>query len=302
MPEEATTETATQEAPQQQDAPQQTQESQASSSEELWINPDGSFKEGWIEKLVPEKYWDREPTLSRHKSIGSLAQSLLEKESFIGKLSQNKGNLIEVPRDLPEGATEDQIQAHNEAMAKYRQSLGVPETPDGYDVKPPKEALPEGLEWKDEMVKPFLEIAHRNNIPPKAMREMTQAFIQNQVAERQAMVDAQNKAAAENDARLQDEWRGNFKENMEYVDRALSMLGYDPNDPNAITKALSRVGRQFSEDTAGINGHMVPRIEGPAWARAVQLGADPNLSSETQRYRNGDEDMVRRVHTAAARK
>ncbi len=100
------------------------------------LGEDLSFTPGWQEKL-PEEY---RPTAANFKDLPSLMKSLVEtKRMASGKME----GYIKVPG---EGATTEEV-------AAYRKAQGVPDTPDGYELKKPEGEL--GNFYNEEEVKAF---------------------------------------------------------------------------------------------------------------------------------------------------
>lgn len=93
---------------------------------ENYIGPDGSFKENWQEHLVPAEIRNRNKMLwSGMKSVGDLVHQVNNQDIAISR--QGKG--IFPPGDK---ATDAEVRA-------FHRALGVPETPDGYDLNIPEE-------------------------------------------------------------------------------------------------------------------------------------------------------------------
>lgn len=61
----------------------------------------------------------------------------------------------------------------------------MPESLDGYNIAP--EQLPAGLSWNAETAKPYLEAAHRHNIPPAAMKALVAVQVQQEQARAEAV-------------------------------------------------------------------------------------------------------------------
>ena len=115
-----------------------------------WVNPDGTFGEGWTNNL-PEDSAAYKDTLSKYKSVPDMAKALANANALIGKK-------LGVPNE----------KSSPEEVAAFRRAMGVPESLDEYKLAP--ETLPEGMTWNDDMAKPYAEIAHKHGIPPSAMK------------------------------------------------------------------------------------------------------------------------------------
>ena len=205
-----------------------------------WIKDDGTFVSDWTQHL-PEDVRGEATGMKlgeRVKSVADLARFTVNSQRLIGK----KGIIPPSEKSTPEEVSE------------YRRAMGVPETIEGYNVKPEK--LPETLEWKDEEVKPFLEIAHRNNIPPKAMKELVAAHVAQQTQFAERMNYSQNqllqKKFDDGIKDLQHTWGKNFDTNTKKVQEALMAVGCPLDDsglisPNVV-KAILNLRDMVSDD------------------------------------------------------
>ena len=239
------------------------------------LNPDGSFAEGWLDRL-PENLAEAKPTLQKFKSFNDLASSYVSLQKMLGK----KG--VTVPG---ENATPEEV-------AAFRKALGVPESPEGYQLKP--EQLPEGLTWDDELAKGFAEIAHKHNIPAAAMKELAERFVASEAAKLELMAQAAQAELEQGRAELQKEYGGAFKERIQLATRVANMVGLDPEspglrDPNVV-RALVRIGNLLSEDRIAQLGN------------ALQTGGMSSKDIMTnpqnpyyERYRKGDPEAVQLV-------
>lgn len=172
------------------------------------------------------------------------------------------------PYDLAVGAVNAQklvgrrIAAPNssatpEEVALWRQTVGAPDTIDGY--KPTAEdraKWPQGMEWNDAYAQPFIEIANKYHIPKKAMDELISAHINGEV--QRGGMTAQQQEAQEKQAfdagihELEQEWGRDFDVRMQRVARAVALAGGNPEDPGLFSpgmmKMLSRLTDFISED------------------------------------------------------
>lgn len=137
----------------------------------------GDWPEDWREKMADgdDKLLE---SLKRFSSPKALRDSWLEQRKTISQRTAK-------PK-LPENATEEQIKA-------YRAEVGVPETPDKYDV-----ALGDGHVWGDAdkpLLESFTKAAHDKNIPSEYVKPILQWYdqLQQQQAERRTLADAQFK-------------------------------------------------------------------------------------------------------------
>jgi hypothetical protein len=128
-----------------------------------WIQADGTFAEKWTEH-VPEDMKASAIALQKFKDPMALARSYVHAEQQLGK------------KVAPPTAD-----STPEQKAAWNKIIGVPDSPDGYQLKPAK--LPEGVEWNEEAAKGFQTVAHELGLTP-------------QQAQRIAAYDAERQAAS----------------------------------------------------------------------------------------------------------
>jgi len=231
-----------------------------------YFGADGNFVEGWADKL-PDGFLtaDDLPAFkihaSKYKSPLDAIKSDFHKEKMLGR----KAQAVVIPGE----------KSTPEEIAAFRTALGVPETPEGYKLKP--EALPEGMTWNDEIAKPFAAIAHKHNIPPAAMNEIIGQY----VAMQQVSADEMGKMyQAELDkgmATLKETWKNDTEKNIGFASRVAKSIGLDPTspglrDPNVVI-ALQRVGAMLSEDKL-VSGDISATLQ-PGKVRANEIMTNP---------------------------
>lgn len=133
-------------------------------------------------------------TLSRFKDVPGLASSYLE-------LRQKMGNAVVPPSK----------DASPEDIKKYHQALGVPENPSDYGIK--HDAFEE-LPLSEELVTGFMEAGHKAGATPEVMEALFNWYGQSQLEQSKADIELVNKAHAEQDALLKQEWAGEYDANM----------------------------------------------------------------------------------------
>jgi hypothetical protein len=159
MAEEAQTtteQTGTENAAQSTQAQSQTAQTQTTQTAQTqtsdiasFINPDGSFKEGWKKALLPEdlqneKFYDTFAT-----NIKDLAKTAGHQAKTIGKYSSTKGILPIGPNSSPF------------EVQQYREALGIPGDPSGYKYTPS-----EGFEIDQDALKVAMTDFHAANFAP----------------------------------------------------------------------------------------------------------------------------------------
>ena len=217
-------------------------------SEESYINPDGSYKEGWKEALLPEelraeKFYD--------SPFNTNVKELLKTAGNQAKMLGKKGI---VP--INDKSTEFEIQ-------QYRQAMGIPEK---YEYQKP-EGL-KMLEEQDEIVAKMLEKWNKSHVPPAHVNMFMEDF-HNFIKNVEMQAEASEKAeSAEQDRQILTEENTNYETNTLYIDNAVRQFtqGWPDEDvlalfpskehPNAdfdgnkkllMRKFLANVGKSIGE-------------------------------------------------------
>ena len=230
---------------------------------------------------LPEKYWRNDKV-----DVESLAKGFNGLEQLLGK----KAHAIVPPTE----------KSTPEEVAAYRKAIGVPESPEGYNLKP--DQIPEGVTWDDATAKKAAELAHKHNVPAAAMQEflkfdMERAAMMNQAAA--TMIDAQLEAGR---AELQKVYGDKFGEKIELARRAALTVGVDPAsqgfvDPQVV-KAIVSLAEKLSDDKL-VSGDQTGVTSTRARARDIMTNQANPLYAK---YQEGDPetvDQVRRMLTAS---
>jgi hypothetical protein len=230
---------------------------------------------------LPEKYWRNDSI-----DVESMAKGFNGLEQLLGK----KAHAIIPPNE----------KSTPEEIAEYRKAIGVPESPEGYKLKP--EQLPDGVTWDDSVAKRAAELAHRHNIPAAAMSElmkfdMERAALMNQAAA--SMIETQLESGR---AELQRVYGDKMPEKIELARRAAVTAGVDPSsqgfvDPQVV-KAIVSLAEKLSDDRL-VEGNQTGISSTRARARDIMTNQSNPLY---QRYQDGDSeivDQVRRMITMA---
>jgi hypothetical protein len=240
-------------------------------------SPEVSEKPEWL----PEKFWRNDKA-----DVESLSKSYQGLEQLLGK----KANAIVPPTE----------KSSPEEVAAYRKAIGVPESPEGYQLKP--EQLPEGVTWDENVAKRAAELAHKHNVPAAAMQEfmkfdMERAALMNQAAA--GMIEQQLEAGR---AELQRVYGDKMPEKIELARRAAVTAGVDPSsqgfvDPQVV-KAIVNLAEKLSDDKL-VAGDQTGVSSTRARARDIMTNQSNPLYA---RYQEGDAevvDQVRRMLTSA---
>jgi hypothetical protein len=239
--------------------------------------PEVADKPEWL----PEKFWRNDKA-----DIESLAKSYQGLEQLLGK----KANAIVPPTE----------KSSPEEVAAYRKAIGVPESPEGYQLKP--EQLPEGVTWDENVAKRAAELAHKHNVPAAAMQEfmkfdMERAALMNQAAA--GMIEAQLEAGR---TELQRVWGDKMPEKIELARRAAVTAGVDPSsqgfvDPQVV-KAIVNLAEKLSDDKL-VAGDQTGVSSTRARARDIMTNQGNPLYARYQERDPEVVDQVRRMLTSA---
>jgi hypothetical protein len=230
---------------------------------------------------LPAKFWtDNGP------NVEAILKSYQGMEQLVGRKAQ--AVLPPTEKSTPE------------EVAEYRKAIGVPESPEAYNLKP--EQLPEGVTWDDNVAKKAAELAYKHNVPAAAMQEfmkfdMERAALMNQAAAQ--MIETQLETGR---AELQKVWGDKMPEKIELARRAAVTAGVDPTsqgfvDPQVV-KAIVNLAEKLSDDKL-VAGDQTGASSTRARARDIMTNQANPLYS---RYQEGDAevvDQVRRMLTSA---
>lgn len=187
-----------------------------------------------------------------------------------------------------------------EEIAEYRKALGVPDSPEGYKLKP--DNLPEGVQFDEATAKRAAELAHKHHIPASAMQDFMKFDMERAAMMQQAaagMIEAQLEAGREE---LQRVYGDKFGEKIELARRAAVTAGVDPAshgfvDPQVV-KAIVNLAEKLSDDRL-VAGDQTGISSTRARARDIMTNQGNPLYA---RYQEGDPeivDQVRRMLTSA---
>ena len=238
-----------------------------------YVNPDGTFTEGWANNL-PEDSAAYKDTLSKYKSVPDMAKALANANALIGKK-------LGVPNE----------KSSPEEVAAFRRSLGVPDSIEEYKFAP--DALPEGMTWDDNNVKNYAEIAHKHNIPPSAMKALVTEHAKMEHFKMQGMQAQIEKQHVEAVNTLKKEWGGEFEKNIGLAKQAAKIAGVNANsqgfaDPEVV-RGFVRMAQMMSEDKVGRSMSGSEFMTGQARAKDIMSNPD---NSWHKRYMEGDREAA----------
>lgn len=253
---------------------------------EAYVNPDGTFVPEWTKRL-PEEMGDFRNKLANYKDATELAKALHSAHQLIGK----KGVIVP-GRDSPP-----------EEIAAFRKALGVPESSQEYGkaIAPPAEQpLPEGIEWNENIAAPYVDIAHRWNIPPGAMKEMVNLRLKETQFQQEAEKTVIQQNQREGLSKLRMTWRGDYENKIDLVRNAVRHVRgnnntYGLGDPEVV-RIIGDLASKMKEDTfVGPTGGSAGFSSMRARANDIQTNSQNPLY---KKYWDGDketQDLVRRL-------
>jgi len=255
------------------EAPSATETSTAPTQHTGYVKDDGSFSEGWIDKL-PDEVADYKSSIKNFKSVPDLVKALGNANALIGKK-------LGVPSE----------KSSPEEVAAFRRSLGVPDSIDEYKFAP--DALPEGMTWDDNNVKNYAEIAHKHNIPPSAMKALVTEHAKMEHFKMQGMQAQIEKQHVEAVNTLKKEWGGEFDKNIGLAKQAAKLAGVNANsqgfaDPEVV-RGFVRLSQMMSEDKVGRSMSGSEFMTGQARAKDIMSNPD---NSWHKRYMEGDREAA----------
>ena len=177
-----------------------------------------------------------------------------EVESLVGKS-------VRVPGD----------DASEEEVARWKKSIGVPETPDGYRFSLPAD-LPAEMPYNQALADNYKGFAHKIGLTPKQASEMHNWFARQTANDMQSMTEGKRQTAVSVTQTLEKEGWGpaggaQYRANLEYANQGLKLLGGDEtlNDfkkagligdngeiySASLAKALSKAGKALASEDDG---------------------------------------------------
>jgi hypothetical protein len=193
--------------------------------------PEELREDGTLKNFKGEKWEDVGP---------ALAKSLVETKKLVG------GSLRIPGPDAKPGE-----------VAAFRAKLGVPSTPDEYEIQRPE--LPEGFTWNETQEKQFKGIAHAIGLTPAQVQKIIEFEGQRQLALADTVTQVQAEARAKGEAELRKAWGpAQYDRNMALAKTALRRFGSEAlvehvetsgvgNHPEFI-RFMTKIGEQLLED------------------------------------------------------
>lgn len=245
------------------------------------IGPDGAFVDGWPNLLKGAEYDEVRATAQNYKTLPALLKGL--KDSKAAAMAKTEG-MVKLP-----GA-----EAKPEEIAAFRSALGIPEAPEGYQLKP--EALPPGVEIDPEVFADFAKVAHASNLTPAQVETLAawQANLELKSAEKATAEHAAYLAAQKQE--LQTKWGPKAPEKMMQAQRAAATFGLKPENPifqsAEVVAAFAAIADAMSEDKLVSGESLTNRL-------SPEAGAKDILSNTANRWHKAYHDPGHPDHRAA---
>ena len=202
------------------------------------LNEDGTFTETWRESL-PEDIREDE-TLKNISDLPGMAKMLVHSQKLVG------ADKIAVPGEF---ATEDDW---NAVFTK----LGKPENPDGYTLEKP-EGIPEGLEYSDDIVANYREVAHKHGLLPAQAKALFDWYNNLYIEGHKSNEKAKEMRLLEAETQLKKDFGAAYDQRVELAKTTIRSFADEDaiealeeglgNDPRMV-KLFAKIGEAISED------------------------------------------------------
>lgn len=157
---------------------------------------------GWRAGL-PVEYRDHEHVKGFTK-VGDFVKSAIDLKTEHTGLQGKLANAIIKPGE----------NATSEERSAYLKSLGVPESPDGYEFP-----AVEGIQQNEQMTAWARGVFHKHGIPKEAAAGISQEWDRFMLEMDKAHQEAVQNGMKEADTQLRDEWKGDYDKNIEVTKR-----------------------------------------------------------------------------------
>lgn len=202
---------------------------------------------------VPEKFWDAEKKAPR---VEDMAKGYINLEKLVGSSEK-----IILP----------QAEDDKDGWERVYKAMGRPEAPEAYEFKRP-EALPEGLNYDEDLEKNWRNVAHQNGLNSKQAKSIYETYVKHQVERQAAWVTQQGQTKAQAEMNLRRELGQQYEGSLQSARMALQTYA----DPDYV---------QYLEQTGQGNDPRVLR----AWIKVgKELGGDRQLKGKPAEPNTGD--------------
>jgi hypothetical protein len=206
-------------------------------------------------QLLQQKNW---------KSPADVLQSYKHLERFIG------GDKMPVPKS-PE----------DPAWAVVNKALGVPESPDKYELK-----QPENMQVDETIVKGFKEIAHKNNIPAAALAKVYDWYTETAAKQQETLNNELKELEQKELGQLKKTWGADYTTNMNIATSTMNQLKIPQNEREALITSIGtkrtaelfiQVGKALGANQTNINTNTIDSKPAPM---LDDLKSDPAFAAK----------------------
>ena len=184
------------------------------------LNPDGTFKEHFWEKLGDDQLKGNKGW-SKYTSVTGMMKSLDHFERLAGRKAIT-----------PEDMDDDQ-------KAEFYKRMGVPEKPEEYDIKPPE--LPEDIPYNQDADKWFAEKASELKLTKEQAQTLHKEFIDFQLDQLKGMTLQSADTQAQRMVQAEKELRETFGNEYDRTIAQVSSL-VDKYENDGLREALEKTG------------------------------------------------------------
>jgi hypothetical protein len=215
----------------------------------------------WFEAFEPEvKGYLQNRGLDKLDPAQAVLKTIEAHRAAEKRLGAPADELVRFPKDPNDAAWQDVFKR-----------LGKPDAPTGYDFSP---LSPADKPLDAELVSSLQAAAHKANMAPGQVLELTQAFLKHQeTTTTKAATEASFKAAAEAEA-LKVNWGANFDTNLFVARRAAEVLGLTPEAITALEKSTSYASTMETMRKLGVAMGEARVIQGQGPQQTGAMSAD----------------------------
>ena len=189
------------------------------------------FVDSWQEQLEGDEFADLRKTAANYNSLPGLIRGLKDAKTA---LHEKTDGLVKIPG---EDATEEEVSA-------YRNAMGIPESPDGYE-------LIEGIELDDDVASLIRERAHGSNASQADLTAFLETQLEVEKMQVAKMEQEEKEYFAAQRTDLENAFGSQINEKFQLASRAAQTFGLDPEDPMFqhanVVKAFVEIGESISE-------------------------------------------------------
>lgn len=203
---------------------------------------------------LQNKGWDKlEPA-------AAVAEAVKAHRAAEKRLGAPADEIVRFPKDPNDAAWQDVFKR-----------LGKPEAPAGYDLSP---LSPADKPLAAELVSALQEAAHKANMAPGQVLELTQAFLKHQSATAEKSATEAGFTSAAEAEKLKQNWGANFDTNLFVARRAAEVLGITPEAVTALEKAAGYSATMETMRKLGVAMGEARVIQGQGPQQTSAMSAD----------------------------